>query len=338
FSAATSMIIVETIALSTMVSNHLFLPLLFSKGLNGTEGSLKRKIIFSRRVIIAIVLLAAYFYNGYIAPYFSLVSIGLASMAAVAQFSPAVFGGLYWRRASRKGAVTGIVIGFAVWFYTLIVPSGVNAGFIDKRVMTLGPWGCSWLRPQALFGLDSLDLLSHSLFWSLLLNALCYFGISIYAKLSAQEIYQAKIFVDIFDKDANALQEGTGVWKGSTRYADVKALLESFVDKERADFLLRSYARRHNIDLNTTIADPRMISFSEKILSGIVGSASAKLVLANVIKETEEVSIKEVLAIVRESQQTMELNKELKRKSIDLSKATDMLTAANEQLKKLDAL
>ncbi|RYZ47778.1 MAG: histidine kinase, partial [Sphingobacteriales bacterium] len=129
FSAATSMIIVETIALSTMVSNHLFLPLLFSaKDFTNPEGSLKRKILLSRRIIIAATLLAAYFYNGYIAPYFSLVSIGLASMAAVAQFSPAVFGGLYWRNASRKGAITGIIVGFCIWFYTLIVPSGINAG------------------------------------------------------------------------------------------------------------------------------------------------------------------------------------------------------------------
>lgn len=339
FSAATSMIIVETIALSTMVSNHLFLPVLFSfKGLNNTEGSIKRKIFFSRRIIIAIILFAAYFYNGYIAPYFSLVSIGLASMAAVAQFSPAVFGGLYWRHASRKGALTGIIVGFSIWFYTLIIPSGIHAGFISKSITAIGPWGISWLRPQALFGLDSLDLLSHSLFWSIFFNALCYFGISIYARLSAQEIYQAKIFVDIFDKDANVLNEGIGVWRGNTQSADIKALLERFVDKERADFLLRSYAKRHNINLQTTLADPRIVSFSERVLSGIIGSASAKFVLANIVQEEEEISIKEVLAIVKESQQELELNKELKKKSIDLSRATDMLTLANEQLKKMDAL
>jgi signal transduction histidine kinase len=339
FSAATSMIIVETIALSTMVSNHLFLPLVFSaKGFTNAEGSLKQKIILSRRIIIAVILLAAYFYNGYIAPYFSLVSIGLASMAAVAQFSPALFGGLYWRNASRKGAITGIIVGFAIWFYTLVIPSGINAGFISKSVMQNGPWNIGWLRPQALFGMEGMDLLSHSLFWSMLFNMLCYFGISIYSTLSAQEIYQAKIFVDIFDKDANALAEGRGVWRGNTRYTDIKALLESFIGKERTSFLLNAYAKRHHISLQTTMADSRIVSFAERVLSGIIGSASAKFVLGTVVKEEEEITINEVLAIVRESQQAMELNKELKKKSIELSRATEMLTRANEQLKQMDAM
>jgi Na+/proline symporter/signal transduction histidine kinase len=340
FSAATSMIIVETIALSTMVSNHLFLPLMFSarRFATTTEGSLTKKIILSRRIIIAAILFAAYAYNNYMAPYFSLVSIGLASMAAVAQFGPAVFGGLYWENASRRGAVTGIIVGFSTWFYTLIIPSGVDAGFISKSIMLDGPWGLSWLRPQALFGLEHFDLLSHSIFWSLLLNMACYVIISIYSRLSAQEIYQAKVFVHIFEKDTNTLTEGQGVWRGNTPYADIKALISNFVGKERTTFLLASYAKRNNISLQETIADPRIVNFSERILSGIIGSASAKFMVANIAKDKEEITIREVLAIVKESQQALELNKELKKKSIELSRATEMLSSANEQLVKMDAL
>lgn len=339
FSAATSMIIVETIALATMVSNHLVLPLLFSlRSFRPTEGSLKRQVILSRRVIIALILMAAYFYNGYIARYFSLVNIGLASMAAVAQFAPAVIGGLYWRQASRKGAMAGILTGFALWFYTLIIPSAVNAGFIDASVMTHGPWHISWLRPQSLFGMDHLDLLSHSLFWSMLCNLLCYCIISVYARLSVQEIYQARLFVDIFDKDTNLLSEGRGVWKGHTPYREIETLVENFLGQERAQFLLRSYAKRHDIVLNQPLADPRMISFSEKILSGIIGSASARFMIGNIVREKEEVTLHEVLAIVKESQQVLELNKELKRKSIELSRATELLIQANEQLMKMDLL
>lgn len=340
FSAATSMIIVATIALSTMVSNHLFLPLvLSSKRFNtSSEGSLTRKIILSRRVIIAVILFAAYAYNSFMAPYFSLVSIGLASMAAVAQFGPAVFGGLYWRNASRKGAVTGIITGFGIWFYTLIIPSGVDAGFISKSLMETGPWHLSWLRPQALFGLEGWDLFTHSVFWSMLFNIVCYLVISVYSKLSASEIYQARVFVDVFDKEVNQLAEGQGVWRGHTQYADLKALLENFIGKERAAFLLGAYAKRNDIDLGTAIADPRMVHFSERILSGVIGSASAKFMVANIVKEEEEITIREVLAIVKESQQVLELNKELKKKSIELTRATDMLTRANEQLKRMDAM
>lgn len=340
FSAATSMIIVATIALSTMVSNHLFLPLvLSSKRFQArTEGSLTRKIILSRRVIIAVILFAAYAYNSFMAPYFSLVSIGLASMAAVAQFGPAVFGGLYWRNASRKGAVTSIIVGFGIWFYTLIIPSGVDAGFISKSLMDAGPWHLSWLRPQALFGLDGWDLFTHSVFWSMFFNIICYLVISVYSRLSASEIYQARVFVDIFDKDANQLAEGQGVWRGNTRYADIKALIENFIGKERTEFLLDAYAKRNDIDLRTANADPRIVHFAERILSGVIGSASAKFMVATIVKDEEEITIKEVLAIVKESQQALELNKELKKKSIELTRATDMLTRANEQLKRMDAM
>ncbi len=340
FSAATSMVIVETIALSTMVSNHLVLPLMFSLGKKSkqSEGSLVKKILLSRRIIIGAILLAAYGYNAYMAPYFSLVSIGLASMAAVAQFAPAVVGGLYWHSASRKGAVAGIVVGFVIWFYTLIIPAGVDAGFIDKSLMVDGPWQLSWLRPQALFGLDEFDLLTHAVFWSLLTNSICYVAISVYSRLNASELYQARVFINIFDNDADTLEEGQVVWRGQTPFKDVKDLVGNFLGSERTDFLLSSYAKRHSISLAQPTADPRIISFSEKILSGIVGSASARFLISNIVKVDDDISIKEVLAIVKESQQALELNKELKRKSIELSKATEMLTAANEQLKKMDAL
>ncbi|MFT4061664.1 MAG: sensor histidine kinase [Edaphocola sp.] len=339
FSAATGMVIVETIALSIMVSNHLVLPfLLRSKVFDYTEGSVKRRILWSRRIIIATLLLVAYFYNGYIAPYFSLASIGLASMAAVAQFVPSVFGGLYWKGAGKHGATAGIILGFSVWFYTLIIPSGVDAGFISKSLMAHGPWGIAWLRPQALFGLENLDLLTHSLIWSMLFNVGSYVVISIYAKLSAQELYQARIFVDIFDKETYVLTEGQGVYSGSTQYADIRELLGNFLGLGRAEALITAFAQKHGIQLNKTIADLRVVNFSERLLSGIIGSASAKFLIGNIVKDNSEPNIQEVLAIARESQQTMELNKKLKRQQAELSQATEKLTKANEQLRQIDEL
>lgn len=341
FSAATSMIIVETIALSTMVSNHLIVPFILSRNSKNNHAhasSLPLKIITSRRITIAAILLSAYLYNAYISHYISLVSIGLASMAAVAQFAPAVIGGLYWRNASQKGALAGIIIGFAIWFYALILPSGINAGFLSQQILVEGPWGISWLRPTALFGLEGLDPLSHALFWSLLFNCLTYLGISSFVKLSPLEIYQAKLFVDIFNKETNVLTEGEGVWKGQTQYGDLQVLLQRFLGEERANFLLIAYAKRHNINISNTIADPRMVSFSERILSGIIGSASAKLMVSSIVKRAADISIKEVLSIVRESQQVLVLNKELKKKSAELIKATNELQTANEQLLQIDNL
>ena len=336
-SAASSMIIVETIALATMVSNHLVLPVLLSytRFKVREERSATRQIIWSRRASIIIILLLAYLYVTFIASYFSLVSIGVVSMAAVAQFAPTVIGGLYWRRASRKGAITGIVAGFIVWWYTLILPSIVNAGLFSKSILTVGPWGISWLRPQALFGMDSFDLLAHSFFWSMLVNVGCYAIISIYSNLNAQEIFQADIFIDVFSPDSTA--DRRSVWTGTAYMTDIRRLLANFIGAERSEKILSSYMMRYKLPPEQKEADQRIISFTEKILSGVIGSASARFMVSNITKE-EQINIEEVLSIVKESQKALELNKELKKKSIELTRTTDLLTHANEQLVKMDLL
>lgn len=337
FSAASGMVIVETIALATMVSNHLVLPGLFSLSAFKTkeERSLRRTVLYSRRLSIILMVAMAYFYNKFIAGSFSLVSIGLVSMAAVAQLAPAMIGALYWRRASRKAAVAGIVSGFLIWAYTLVLPSFVNSGLLKADVLSEGPLGISWLKPDALFGLDQFDLITHSLFWSLLVNTTLFVVISVYTKLQATEIYQAEVFIDVLKFENST--DRSSVWKGTAYLPDLTALLENFLGRERTANLLRSYAQRHRISLDQQKADPRIVSFAEKILSGVIGSSSARIMVSSVTKE-EEISIDEVLSIVRESQQVLELNKELRKKSAELTRASDMLKQANEQLTTIDQL
>jgi Na+/proline symporter/nitrogen-specific signal transduction histidine kinase len=337
FSAATSMIIVETIALSTMVSNNLVMPVLFAqknyKSIN--EKPIMQTILNTRRLSIVLILLLAYLYDQYIAQYFSLVSIGLISFTGVAQFAPAILGGIYWKTASKNGALAGIVIGFCIWFYTLIVPSMANAHLISNQVITNGFMGVSWLKPQALFGLTEFDNITHALFWSMLFNCGAFFVFSVYSKLKPQEVYQAEIFVDI---DKHAQQDNSSIWRGTAYMPDIYSLLESFLGKERTRNLIQNYANRHKITLEPTAkADPRIVSFAEKILAGVIGSASARIMVSSVTKE-EELSLNEVFKILHESQQMMELNKELRKKSIELTKATEQLKEANLQLKTMDEL
>lgn len=336
-SAASGMIIVETIALSTMMSNHLVLPLIFSSKkmeLNGEKNTV-RNIKFSRRASIVVILLLACIYDKWIASSTSLVSIGLVSMAAVAQFAPATLGGLYSKILTRKGAITGIITGFSIWFYTIIIPSFVNAGFIDASIMSDGLCGIGWLKPQALFGLTSMGLLAHSFFWSILLNTGTLIAVSLVSQPSRQEEYQAELFVNIYKYQG--ITGGPGMWKTSANISDVNALLANFIGADRAEKLLSSYAQRHKIPFDQKAADPRIVDFSEKILTGVIGSASARFLVSNIAKE-EEISIDKVLSIVRESQQVLELNKELKKNSIELSKAKEQLTEVNEQLMKMDVL
>ena len=338
FSAATSMIIVETIALSTMVSNSMVMPFLigipaFKKSI---DSSFSRHIIFIRRLSILIILILAYLYEKNVAHYISLVSIGLISFAAVTQFAPSLIAGIYWKGASKNGAISGILVGFVIWFYTLIIPSLASTGVIYSDIIVVGPFGQAWLNPTSLFGLQGFDSISHSLFWSLFFNLCTFVIVSINSKPSTQEIFQAELFVNIHK---HAASENESLWKRTAYIPDLNTLLENFLGKERSKNLIMGYAQRNKIiiDESSNLADPRLVDFSEKILAGVIGSASARIMVSSVTKE-EELSIDEVLKILYESQQMRELNKELRKKSLELIRATDDLKKANNQLKDMDAL
>ncbi len=335
FSAATSMIIVETIALSTMMSNNLAAPVLLSAMRFRPAGDrlLSRPILQIRRFSILLILALAYIYDKTIAQHLSLVSIGLVSFVAVAQFAPAVIGGIYWKDASKNGAMAGICTGFAIWFFTLVVPSMVSAGLLNETVLREGLFGQSWLKPFSILGVEGMDSITHAAFWSLLANLLVFVVVSLYSRKKPQEIYQAEIFVDIFRHSGSP--DSGAVWKGTAELPALRALLENFLGAERTHKILSGYAARHRIALDTRRADPRLVAFSEKVLSGVIGSASARIMVSSVTKE-EELRIDEVLHMLRESQQLIGLNKELRKKSAELEKATEQLRHANNQLQEMD--
>ena len=337
FSAASSMIIVETIALGIMISNQIVMPLLLVlKRINiNLDKNLSTILLFNRRVSIVAIIFFAYLYDKVIAEKYSLVSIGLISFAAVAQFAPCIIGGIYWKQANKKGAVAGILIGFTVWFYTLIFPS-ITGSFFDA-VNHHGLFGMSMLKPTALFGLDGLDIVTHGFFWSMFFNSIAFIGISLMTEKETDEFYQAEMFVDVFKYSLQSAEDSTA-WKGTAYIRDLKALLNNFIGTERTEAILTNYAKKKNITINTNAkANPALVNFSERILAGAIGSASARIMVKSVVKE-EELSMIEVLKILHESQMMKETNKELRKKSNELQKATDQLQKANDQLKHIDEL
>ncbi|MEK6273593.1 MAG: histidine kinase, partial [Actinomycetota bacterium] len=196
-SAATGMLIVETIALSTMVSNNLVMPaLLRAKASRVTERrDLRRLILGIRRAAIVVVLLLGYAYFRAAGEATALVSIGLVSFAAVAQFAPAVLGGIFWKGGSKSGALVGLSAGFLLWAYTMLLPSFARSGWLPESFLEDGPLGVEALRPEQLFGLAGLDGVSHAMFWSMLVNVGCYVGVSLFSRRSAAEHGQAALFV-----------------------------------------------------------------------------------------------------------------------------------------------
>ena len=238
-SAATGMVIVETIAVSTMVSNELVLPLLLrSRHFHGGAGhDLSRLLLSIRRAAILGVLVLGYVYFHLAGEAYALVSIGLISFAAVAQFAPAVLGGLYWKGGTRRGALAGLLAGFLMWAYTLMLPSIAKSGWLGTDFLTLGPWGIALLRPEQLLGLQGLDGLTHALFWSLLVNVSAYVGLSLWRAPSGQEASQALLFVDVFHRTAAS---SPVFWRGQANVPDLLRLCERFMGAAKARALFES--------------------------------------------------------------------------------------------------
>jgi Na+/proline symporter/nitrogen-specific signal transduction histidine kinase len=336
FSAATSMVIVSAVALSVMLSNNLVVPLMVRnnqmKGvLNFQLGSYSVNI---RRIAIAIILILALIYYHTIGKSHTLISMGLISFAAVAQFAPAILGGIYWKKATKNGALAGMIVGFALWIFTLVVPVWVSGGLLPQSMMDQGLWKLGLLRPYALFGLEGMSPITHGFFWSLFFNLMTFVIVSYRTVQSAKEANQAEIFVDIF-KYSSAV-ESSVLWKGTAYISDIHRLLENILGPDQALRVLNNYGSQYKVDWEKVpIAEPQLVNIAENELAGALGAASARLLVSSVVKE-EPVSTEEVLTILKEKQQLLLINKELQEKSRELKKATDELTAANEKLRELD--
>ena len=337
-SAATGMVIVETIAVSTMVSNELVLPLLLrSRHFHGGAGrDLSRLLLGIRRAAILGVLVLGYVYFHLAGEAYALISIGLISFAAVAQFAPAVLGGLYWKGGTRLGALAGLLAGFLMWVYTLMLPSIAKSGWLfGTDFLTLGPWGITLLRPEQLLGLQGLDGLTHALFWSLLVNVGAYVSLSLWRAPSGQEASQALLFVDVFHRTAAS---SPVFWRGQANVPDLLRLCERFMGAAKARSLFASYARKVGVRRVDDIPpDARLVQFVEIQLAGAVGSASARVLVASVAEE-EVLTPEDVLRILDESSQIRAYSHELEEKSASLERATAELRQANEQLKSLDRM
>ncbi len=300
-SAATGMVIVEAIAVSTMVCNDLVLPwLLRHRAFAAREMS--GLLLGIRRAVIVALLLLGYVYFRVAGEAYALVSIGLISFAAVAQFAPALLGGLFWKGGTRDGALAGLVAGALLWTYTLMLPSIARSGWMDDAFLTQGLFGWVWSRPEQLFGLSGLDNLSHALFWSLLANAGLYVAVSLARPPSAREAGQALLFVDVFERESSARV----FWRGRAKAADLEALVGRFLGAERARALFDGQGRRPG-----AAADAPLVQFAETQLAGAIGSASARVMVASVVEE-EALGLDDVLQIVEEASALRHLNEQLK--------------------------
>ncbi len=262
-SAATGMVIVETIALSTMICNDLVMPVLLRLPIPAISQrrELTGLLLTIRRGSIILVLMLGYAYFHYLGGFYALVSIGLMSFAAVAQFAPALLGGIFWKGGTRSGAISGLIAGFIVLTYTIFLPSLVQVGVIHQDFVTAGPFGINLLKPYQLFGLQHFNPISHAAFWSILVNVSVYIAVSILGRPRAIEHTQAALFVDVFKYSG---ETGDSLFRrGTVNLPDLKSLLARFLGRTKAEAELSGYAVKHDINWDDYMtADADLVSGS----------------------------------------------------------------------------
>jgi Na+/proline symporter/nitrogen-specific signal transduction histidine kinase len=287
-SAATGMVIVATIALSTMLCNDLIMPILL-RVLAIQQVDLSRVLLFIRRCSIVFVLLLGYLYYRFIGESYTLVTMGLVSFAAAAQFGPPILFGVFWKDAGRRAAICGLSAGFLVWFYTLLLPSFARSGWLPLSFLEHGPFGLELLKPYQLFGLSMFDPITHSVFWSMLANIGLLVTISLVDRQTTMDRIQASLFVDVYRHSGD-----THLWRGKAMITELKGLLARFIGPRQTEKAFATYGRTHQIDISKNMqADAELVEFVERLLSGAIGAASARVMVSSVV-EGEEIRLKEL--------------------------------------------
>ena len=337
FSSATSMVIVAAIAVSTMVSNHVVMPValrLLAAG-NAVSGDVRSLVLTSRRISIAVVLGLGFLYFYASGGSDALAAIGLIAFVGVAQFLPSLLGGIFWRGATRAGALSGLLIGFALWAYTLFLPSFGGDLILSASALNEGPWGMELLRPEALFGLQELDPLVHAVVWSIGANVLTFVAISSLTQPGNLERLQGALFVDV-DVDRPVGGTISGFSSGSADSEDLFVLAQRILGTDPARRLFDEMARAQGTAKGLPRATDAVIARLERELAGSIGAVSAHAMVTS-IAGRQTVGITELIDIADEAQVLIETSKQLAQKSDELERAARQLRQANERLRALDA-
>jgi Na+/proline symporter/signal transduction histidine kinase len=313
-SAATAMVIVETVALAIMASNDIVVPFVLQRReaiLSGRE-DVGAILLTVRRLAIFVILLFAYLYYRF-AGEAQLASIGLLSFAAVAQLAPAFFGGLIWRNGTARGALAGMIAGILVWAYTLLLPSFADADLIAKDILTLGPFGIVWLRPQHLLGLD-LPPLVHGVLWSLTLNVIAFVALSRTRAPSSIERLQANLFVP---SELAPMTPSFRLWRSSVTVEELTATVSRYLGEERTHASFESFALSRRISLDPKQeADFHLLRYAEHILASAIGAASSRLVLSLLLRK-RTVSTKAALKLLDDANAAIQYNREILQTALD---------------------
>ena len=319
-SAATGMVIMTSVALSTMLCNDVIMPLVLRSrffGLRAQSQPVTSMLVAVRRLSILGILLLAYLVHRLVNQTYPLTVIGLLSFVAVAQFGPAFVGGLFWQHANKTGASIGIAVGFFVWGYTLLLPSAAPLWPAIDEIIRQGPWRLAWLKPNALFGLEGLDPISHATLWSLTANLVCFLAFSALGRQSTVERNQAAAYADGVVREMVPKLSSRVV----VRLDDLRALALRFVGVERGSAAFDSYRASRTTGAGppldpSGLVDLDSIRFTENLLAGAIGAASARVVIAASL-EGHSLSRREAMAMLDEASEALRFNRTLLQSTLE---------------------
>jgi Na+/proline symporter/CheY-like chemotaxis protein len=307
-SAATAMVIVECVALSIMVSNDIVVPLVLQRGprTHSQTKDFGDFLLKVRRFAIFAIMLLAYFYYRALGNT-QLVAIGLLSFAAIAQLAPSFFGGLLWRRATARGAIGGMLVGFLVWAYTLFIPSFLDSYPAGIAFLAHGPFGIEALRPQALFGTELPPLL-HGVLWSLTLNQLIYVALSLARQPSSIERLQADLFVP---SELAPIAPTFRRWRSTVTVQDIQSTVAQYLGADRARRSFQAFGATHSTPLDPAApADFELLQHAEHLIASSIGAASSRLVMSLLLRK-RTVSAKAALKLLDDSHAAFHFNREI---------------------------
>ena len=330
FSSATSMVIVSSIALSTMISNHIVMPLALRFAILPTTSAqnVRGFILGARRVSIVFIVGLGFVYFRLSGASDALAAIGLISFCGVAQFLPSLVGGLYWRSATHRGAIAGLTAGFLVWSYTLFLPSFEGFFLMPASVIENGAFGWSWLKPYALFGLEDFDPLVHATFWSMSVNIALFIVVSMLSEPTPLARLQSTLFIDVFRRQT---ESELRVIRRTAQVAELRQIADPILGPAEAVQLFdRGESRERAV-----IASDELISLVEQRLAANVGAASARSLVSRVVT-SETISVEELKRLAGEAEQIRAYSAELERKSRQIEATAAELAQANQRLREVD--
>ena len=328
FSASTGMLLVSSVALSIMLSNDLIMPALWRFGIiSRHDDRLPRVLKFTRRVCILAVMLLGFMFFHFFNDIDQLSVFGLLAFSAVAQFSPALIGGLYWRGGSKQGVYVGLITGFLLWIYTLLLPTILRSfpeqyNQFTRSFLTEGPFGFNWLRPEALFGFESFAPLTHGVIWSLGLNIILYVWISRIYRPSVAEQIQAESFFYYQTKPLPSHNTNTDIQYlhhdvARLKVGDLIALAKRITGDVPTIHAFKQFCSQNGVALNeNSSANGMWWRFTEQYLAGTIGAASARTLLTTAMVNNG-LALGQVANILDQASQWQRFNQNLIMTMID---------------------